>query len=116
MGPGWQKEEGMLEQRDDGLTTDMPIAQPMSDMTVLPPDSGFLGRFLQETENMSKARAMRMTGLLRTINESGQRTELLLRKAAERMEAAHSKLEKDLQKAGLMAPLNGDQADEAQSE
>ena len=59
---------------------------------------------------------MRMSGLLRTLNESGQRTELLLRKAAERMEAAHSKLEKDLQRAGLMPPLNGDQADEREKE
>lgn len=106
----------MVEQSDDNLTTDTLTAQPMSDMTVLPPDSGFLGRFLQETENMLKARAMRMSGLLRTINESGQRTELLLRQAAERMEAAHSKLEKDLKKAGLMPPLNGDEADEAQNQ
>ena len=88
----------------------------MRETLMAAPDSGFLGRFLDETENMLRARAMRMSGLLRTLNESGQRTELLSRKAAERMEAAHSKLEKDLQKAGLMPPLNGDEADEGQDE
>jgi len=102
----------MTEVKNNEAAMEMAITQPMSEMTVLPPDSGFLGRFLQETENMLKARAMRMSGLLRTLNESGQRTELLLRKAAERMEAAHSKLEKDLQKAGLMPRLSGDEADE----
>ena len=65
---------------------------------------------------MLKARAMRMGGLLRRINESGQRTEVLLRKAAERMEAAHAKLEKDLQKEGLLPPMNGDETDEVQDE
>ena len=105
-----------MAEQNDTANTDVTRLQPMSDMTVLPPDSGFLGRFLQETENMLRARAMRMSGLLRTLNESGQRTELLLRKAAERMEAAHSKLEKDFQKAGLMPPLNGDEADERKDE
>src|SRR5208283_1586884 len=105
----------MPKQKDERETT-LAAVQPLSD-TVLPaPDSGFLGRFLDETENMLKARAMRMSGLLRTLNESGQRTEILLRKAAERMESAHAKLEKDLQKAGLMPPLNGDEADEGQDE
>ncbi len=106
----------MAGQNDNTLNPDVTRTQPMSGMTILPPDSGFLGRFLQETENMLRARAMRMSGLLRTLNESGQRTELLLRKAADRMEAAHSKLEKDLQKAGLTAPLNGDEADERKDE
>ena len=100
----------MPKQKDERETT-LAAVQPLS-YTVLPaPDSGFLGRFLDETENMLKARAMRMSGLLRTLNESGLRTELLLRKAAERMEAAHSKLERDLHKAGLMPPPNGDGAE-----
>ena len=43
-----------------------------------------------------------MSGLLRRINESGQRTENLLRRAAERMEAAHAKLENDLRREGLI--------------
>ncbi|MGO9118951.1 MAG: hypothetical protein ACLQPD_15250 [Desulfomonilaceae bacterium] len=105
----------MPKQKDERETT-LAAVQPLSDIVVPAPDSGFLGRFLDETENMLRARAMRMSGLLRTLNESGQRTELLLRKAAERMEAAHYKLERDLQKAGLMRPLNGDEADEGQAE
>ncbi len=60
-------------------------------LTVLPPNNGFLRRFLEETQNMLKARAMRMSGLLRRINESGQETEALLRIAAGRMEAAQAK-------------------------
>ena len=52
---------------------------------------------------MFKARAMRMGGLLARINESGQRTELLLRMGAERMEAAEARLEKDLRKQGLVS-------------
>ena len=47
---------------------------------------------------MFKARAMRMSALLARINESGQRTELLLRMGAERMEAAEARLEQDLRK------------------
>jgi hypothetical protein len=105
----------MPKQKDERETS-LAAVQPIDDILVPAPDSGFLGRFLQDTENMLRARAMRMSGLLRTLNESGQRTELLLRKAAERMEAAHSKLEKDLQKAGLMPPLNGDEADERKDE
>jgi hypothetical protein len=33
----------VAEQNDNTPTTDVTRAQPMSDMTVLPPDSGFLG-------------------------------------------------------------------------
>jgi hypothetical protein len=69
---------------------------------VMPPDSGVVGRFLKQTEDMFKARAMRMTGLLRRINESGQRTEQLLRQAAEKMEAAESALGVQFQKEGLL--------------
>lgn len=76
--------------------------QQTADVTVLPPDSGVIGRFLEETANMFKARAMRMSGLLRRINESGQRTELILRMGAERMEAAEAKLENDLRNQGLL--------------
>ena len=53
--------------------------QPLNEIIIPTPDSGFLGKFLEETENMLKARAMRMSGLLRRINESGQRTENLLK-------------------------------------
>ncbi len=44
---------------------------------------------------------MRMGGLLRQIDESGQRTEQMLRVAADRMEAAEGRLEQDLRKQGL---------------
>lgn len=77
------------------------IAIQPSEVTVLAPNSGVIGRFIAETENMFKARAMRMSGLLRRINESGQRTEALLRTAAERMEAAEASLELQFQKEGL---------------
>ncbi len=90
--------------------------QPVAEITVLPPDSGFLGRFLKETENMLKARGMRMNGLLRTINESGQQTEALLRMAAGRMEAAQAKLEKDLVKQGLLPEPDADEEGENQDE
>lgn len=75
---------------------------PSSEVTVLPPNSGVVGRFIAETENMFKARAMRMNGLLRRINESGQRTEVLLRMSAERMEAAEAALEQQFRKQGLV--------------
>ena len=81
--------------------------QPSSEVTVLPPSSGFIGRFLEETANMFKARAMRMGGLQRRINEAGQRTEDLLRAAAQKMEAAEAKIRADLAKEGLIAENYG---------
>src|SRR5271157_117724 len=82
--------------------TDLVPVQPSGEVTVLPPDSGVVGRFLKQTEDMFKARAMRMSGLMRRINESGQRTEALLRTAAQRMEAAESTLEQQFHKEGLV--------------
>ena len=84
-------------------TGDLVAVQPITDVTVLPPNSGVVGRFLEEVQNMFKARAMRMGGLLRQIDESGQRTEVMLRMAAERMEAAEARLEQDLRKQGLIS-------------
>jgi hypothetical protein len=81
---------------------DLVPMQPAGEVTVLPPNSGVVGRFIAETENMFKARAMRMSGLLRRINESGQRTEVVLRMAAERMEAAEAALEQRFLKEGLI--------------
>jgi hypothetical protein len=83
--------------------SDLVAVQPIDEVTVLPPNSGVVGRFLEEVQNMFKARAMRMGGLLARINESGQRTELMLRMAADRMEAAEARLEQDLRKQGLIA-------------
>ena len=54
------------------------------------------------------------SGLLRRINESGQRTETLLRTAAERMEAAESALEQQFQKEGLVD--GSDLKDDGQNE
>jgi hypothetical protein len=94
----------MAKNREDGFQgTDLVAVQPMNDVTVLPPNSGVFGRFLEDTENMFKARAMRMSGLLRRINEAGQRTEVLLRTAAAIAEAAETKLEHDLRKEGLLS-------------
>lgn len=77
--------------------------QTGGDVEVPPPNGGFVGRFLTEAENTFKARAMRMTGLMRRINESGQRTEALLRVAAERMEAAEARVLDNLHREGLVA-------------
>ena len=91
---------------------DLVPVQPAGEVTVMPPNSGVVGRFLKQTEDMFKARAMRMSGLLRRINESGQRTESLLRTSAERMEAAETALERQLQKEGfLMESENGTDAE-----
>jgi hypothetical protein len=87
--------------------TDIVALQPSGTVAVLPPDSGVVGQFLDETRNMLKARAMRMSGLLRRINESGQRTEQLLRQAAERMEAAECALQDQFQNEGLLPESDG---------
>jgi hypothetical protein len=95
------KEEPMSKQVDIDRERSLMPVQTGGEVTVLPPNSGVVGRFIAETENMFKARAMRMSGLLRRINESGQRTEVLLRMAAERMEAAETALEQRFRKEGL---------------
>ena len=93
----------MAKQKGSRNVTDLVTLQPANGtVTVLPPDSGVIGQFIDETRNMLKARAMRMNGLLRRINESGQRTEQLLRHAAERMEAAESTLTSQFQNEGLL--------------
>ena len=89
--------------------TDIVAFQPTTTVTVLPPDSGVVGQFLEETRNMLKARAMRMNGLLRRLNKSGQRTEQLLRRAAERMEAAESALTVQFQNEGLLPESEGNE-------
>lgn len=89
--------------------------QPSTDLTVQPPSSGVIGRFLEETANMFRARAMRMIGLQRRINEAGQRTESMLRTAAGLMEAAESRLEQDLRKEGLLPGTgNGNALEDSQ--
>ncbi len=48
---------------------------------------------------------MRMNGLLKRVDETGQRMEALLRMAAERAEAAESALEQNLLKEGLLPEI-----------
>jgi hypothetical protein len=103
----------MAKQKDPRNVTDLVRLDPGDTrITVLPPNSGVVGQFLDETRNMLKARAMRMTGLLRRINESGQRTEQLLRNAAERMEAAESALTAQSQNEGLIPESEGSEETE----
>jgi hypothetical protein len=103
----------MGKQKDTRNVSDLVAFQPTgSTVTILPPDSGVVGQFLDETRNMLKARAMRMNGLLRRINESGQRTEQLLRQAAERMEAAESALTAQFQNEGLLPDGDGNEETE----
>ncbi len=83
------------------ISNELITLQPTDNITVLPPNSGIVGAFLEQTANMFKARAMRMNGLLRRIDEAGQRTEVLLRTAAERMESAEATLEEQFTKEGL---------------
>ncbi len=93
----------MSKHKETSRTTgDLVAVQPINEVTVLPPNSGVVGQFLEQVQNMFRARAMRMAGLLARINESGQRTELMLRMGAERMEAAEARLEQDLRKQGLI--------------
>ncbi len=98
----------MPKQKDNRSVTDI-MAIPSTSVEVLPPNSGVVGQFLDETRNMLKARAMRMNGPLRRINESGQRTEALLRQAAERMEAAEVALGAQFQNEGLLPDREGDE-------
>ena len=103
----------MATQKETRNVTDLVTLQPAKGtVTVLPPDSGVVGLFLEETRNMLKARAMRMSGLLRRIKESGQRTEQLLRNAAERMEAAEAALTAQFQNEGLLPDSHGDEETE----
>jgi hypothetical protein len=93
----------MAKQKDPtGNVTGIVAFQPSGTVTVLPPDSGVVGQFLDETRNMLKARSMRMHGLLRRINESDQRTEQLLRQAAEKMESAEAALGAQFRSEGLL--------------
>jgi hypothetical protein len=94
------------------LSGELVAFQPMGEVSIMPPQSGIVGKFLDDTANMFKARAMRMGGLLARINESGQRAEGLLRMAAERMEAAETHLADDLRKQGLLSESEREEENE----
>ena len=87
--------------------TELVPVQP-AEIILAPPQSGVVGQFLNDTENMFRARSMRMKALFGRINETGQRMEGLLRMAAEAMESAESKLEDDFRQQGLMVDQEGD--------
>ncbi len=74
-----------------------------NEVEVLPPESGVMGHFLDNIRNTFKARAMRMNGLLKRVDETGQRMKAMLRMAAERAEAAEAVLEQNLLKEGLLS-------------
>lgn len=99
----------MAKQKDVSFGGALIAVQSAADVTVLPPSSGVVGTFLQQTTNMFKARAMRMNGLLRKIDESGQRMESLLRTALERSEAAEAALQKQFQKEGLLKEADAEE-------
>jgi hypothetical protein len=92
----------MAKQKGTSQVTDLVSYQPTDNISVLPPNSGVVGSFLEQTANMFKARGMRMNGLLRRVDEAGQRTESLLRTAAERMEAAETALQEQFNREGLV--------------
>ena len=60
------------------ISNELITLQPTDNITVLPPNSGVVGTFLEQTANMFKARAMRMNGLLRRIDESGTKNGSML--------------------------------------
>ncbi|MFC1833207.1 hypothetical protein ACFL2Q_00565 [Thermodesulfobacteriota bacterium] len=98
--------------KDASKGAELVAVEPVNtEMEVLPPTTGTVGNFLNDTANMFKARGMRMRGVLGRIDQSGQRTEALLRTAADCMEAAEAKLEHDLKKEGLL-PETTDDGDE----
>jgi hypothetical protein len=105
------KEKTMAKKESNRMTSDLMPLQPVGTITVLPPDSGVVGTFLEQSANMFRARGMRMSGLLRRIDEAGLRTESLLRTAAERMEAAESALQEQFNREGLVQSTETDTED-----
>ena len=90
----------------DRSGVDLVSFQPIGEVTIMPPDSGVIGSFLDNVRNIFKARGMRMNGLFKRVDETCQRMEALLRMAAERAEAAESALEQNLLKEGLLPEIS----------
>ena len=88
--------------KDQAVSGELVQFQSTTEVQVLPPSSGVVGQFLQDTQNMFRARSMRMKALMSKIDESGQRMEGLLRSASERADAAEAKLEDQLRGQGLL--------------
>ena len=100
--------------KDQAITGELVQFQPTTELTVMPPNSGVVGEFLKSTQDMFRARSMRMKGLFGKINETGERMEGLLRAASERAEAAEAKLEDHLRGQGLLPELQPGNGDEAE--
>jgi len=94
--------------KDQAVSGELVQFQPATEVQVLPPSSGVVGQFLQDTQNMFKARSMRMKSLMSKIDETGQRMETLLRTASQRADAAEAKLEDHLRGQGLLGELGSD--------
>ncbi|MFC1834268.1 hypothetical protein ACFL2Q_05980 [Thermodesulfobacteriota bacterium] len=92
----------MAKKKKQHDETALIAVQSAGEVTVLPPDSGVVGNFLDNVRNTFKARSMRMNGLMNRINQTGERMEGLLRMAAERVDAAEARLEDDLRNQGLV--------------
>jgi hypothetical protein len=91
--------------KDQAITGELVQFQPTTELTVLPPNSGVVGEFLKSTQDMFRARSMRMKALFGKIDETGQRMEAVLRSASERAEAAEARLEDQLRREGLLPEL-----------
>ncbi len=91
--------------KDQSISGELVPFQPVTEATLLPPNSGVVGEFLKSTQVMFRARSMRMKALFGKIDETGQRMEALLRTASERAEAAEAKLEDHLRGQGLLPEL-----------
>ncbi len=74
----------------------------------MPPSSGVVGKFLEDAQNMFRARSMRMKALFARIDETGHRMEGLLRATSERADATEAKLEDHLRGQGLLPELQPD--------
>ena len=100
------------KKRQEQSFTELVPVQP-AEIIVSPPQSGKVGQFLNDTENMFRARGMRMKGLFNRIDQTGRKMESLLRMAAEAMDAAEAKLEDDFRNQGLLSEEEGhDEAEE----
>ncbi len=94
--------------KDQAITGELVQFQPTTELSVVPPNSGVVGEFLKSTQDMFRARSMRMKTLFGKIDETGQRMEALLRSASERAEAAEAKLEDHLRGQGLLPELGAE--------
>ncbi len=65
-----------MAKKNQTITGELVQFQPGNEVQVLPPSSGMMGQFLQDTASMFKARSMRIKTLFNKIDETGQRMEV----------------------------------------